>query len=62
MKTLIVLSLIAAFASPSIAEVTASNQPGKAHCAKMEAMLKREREIRLQSESASSKISRDARG
>ena len=45
MKTLIVLSLIAAFASPAIANVVPSVESGKPHCKKMEEDQKRQQEI-----------------
>jgi hypothetical protein len=44
MKTLVVLSLFAAFASPAIGEVTSSREPGKIHCKVMEAKEKLIRE------------------
>ena len=52
MKTLIILSLVAAFASPAIANVVPSTEPGKPHCAIMEAKLKHERELQNQAQAA----------
>ena len=49
MKALIIMSLIAAFASPAIAEVVSSSETGKAHCKIMEAKEKLLKEIRGQS-------------
>jgi hypothetical protein len=44
MKTLVVLSLFAALASPAIGEVTSSREPGKPHCKLMDAKEKLIRE------------------
>ncbi len=45
MKTLIVLSLIAAFASPAIANVVPSVEAGKPACKKMQEDQKQHQEI-----------------